>query len=547
MEEKAKAARSERKDAARKLRAEANKALRLVEGDLPLEERGYLETLLVLDGIWLEFKDSHDYLARMLATLDTTRTTSAQTLAFTNGKDMQSYFEEIETVYNEAVKKLKAKLVEIREMQKLAKTRMEKYTAEREVKDKTRSLQKAWRRIGDKALEELESLKNWTPEEVTELRIKLDDSSEALTQLNLAVERLVALDQSSVHELIEQSQDMALIMGDKIDEVYFALEVSQQTRYPQTPDRRRPPPPTAGLQPLPSASDHPQPPSAARLPRPHEEVFSSATGSPGSHKIKMRAFDFPKFTGKRAEWASFLNTWKNIIEKQGFSNFVLAHQLKLAVKGGYGEKVLMALEVRNEESYGLMMDRLNEYYGDSGALVDSLHQELDGLKSVTDDDPHRIVDFANKVELIYARLESISTDLTRSVAVYQVDRVIARLPAEVRSIWRREFHDLDPIDKRSPFQVLVKFLRKERAVRLRYLDDGQRPDKRVSSHSTESSSNKMTESNSSKKTQHCLMDASHTGHWTQRCQDWIDMSPQERRARCLREKICIMCLGEYKR
>ena len=113
MEEKAKAARSERKDAARKLRAEANKALRLVEGDLPLEEKGYLETLLVLDGIWLEFKDSHDYLARMLATLDTARAASAQaiqTLAFTNGKDMQSYFEEIETVYNEAVRKLKSQI-----------------------------------------------------------------------------------------------------------------------------------------------------------------------------------------------------------------------------------------------------------------------------------------------------------------------------------------------------------------------------------------------------------------------------------------------------
>ena len=86
MEEKAKAARNERKDAARKLRAEANKALRLVEGDLPVEERGYLETLLVLDRIWLEFKDSHDYSARMLATLDTARTTSARHLRSQMGK-----------------------------------------------------------------------------------------------------------------------------------------------------------------------------------------------------------------------------------------------------------------------------------------------------------------------------------------------------------------------------------------------------------------------------------------------------------------------------
>ena len=534
-----------RNELARKIKTETNRAARLVDNDVNIDDLDIcLDYLMSLDTNWVAFSEEHQHLQGLLDALEAHKPGSSQALSFTSGKDMDNYLADVEHNYKAAAKLLNGRIVEIRQIQKQAKERMQRHVAERDVKDKTRAVQKAWRRIGDGVLEDLGSLKKMSPEERSEMRVKLEDTEGYLTALSRAIEGLVALDLSSVHDLIEQSQDIVLTTGDKVDEIYYALEVS-------TPERGLQPP-AAGLQPLPSASDHTQPPSAARLPRPHEEVLSSATGSPGSHKIKMRAFDFPKFSGKRAEWASFLNTWKNIIEKQGFSNFVLAHQLKLAVKGGYGEKVLMALEVRNEESYGLMMDRLDEYYGDSGALVDSLHQELDGLKSVTDDDPHRIVDFANKVELIYARLESISTDLTRSVAVYQVDRVIARLPAEVRSIWRREFHDLDPIDKRNPFQVLVKFLRKERAVRLRYLDDGHRPDKRVSSHSTESSGKKTSHESSgkktstessSKKTPNCWLDQGN--HWPSRCVKWRKMNPLERRKLCLENKKCLLCLDGF--
>ena len=334
---------------------------------------------------------------------------------------MQSYFQEIETVYNEAVKKLKAKLVEIRDMQKLAKARMEKYTAERDVKDKTRTLQRAWRRIGDEVLGELESRRAWTPEVVTEMKIKLDDSSEALTLLNLAVERLVALDLSSVQELIEQSQDIVLTSGDKIDEVYFALEVSQQTRYPQTPDRRGRPPPTAGSPPPPSAPGLPQPLVREELLSPglrgresepmgagRDRAPRIAPGIGKRSKIsKNKAVDMTVFDGKRHNWPDFKMSWQ-ILEAQEFPKLHLSQQLRNCVCGNTFE-LIRTVKVRDDDSYNTMRKRLVSYYDEQGQVLGSLINELEGLKLRSHSD-RDIIRFIKSLEVIYESLFSISAE-----------------------------------------------------------------------------------------------------------------------------------------
>ena len=239
------AVKKHRSEISRRIKTESNRAIRLTEDDILAEEvQTLLELLLLTDILWLEFEEDHNYLRLTIDTMEENQTGSSQTISITSGKDMKTYRGDAKKAYDAGVKVLKERIIDVRKLQKLAKENMKKHVAEKNVKDRTRSLQKAWRRIGDSILEDLGSLRTWTSEEQGEMRIKLEETEGCLAQLSRALEALVQLDLSSVQEDIEKSQDLVTSIGDKCDEVYYALQVSQQIG---ASSPAAGPPPTTGL------------------------------------------------------------------------------------------------------------------------------------------------------------------------------------------------------------------------------------------------------------------------------------------------------------
>ena len=289
-------------------------------------------------------------------------------------------------------------------------------------------------------------------------------------------------------------------------------------------------------------------------------VACSPHAGASGHRLKLKAMEIPKFSGKRGDWASFRSVWVNIIEHQGFSNFVLAQQLKLAVKSSFAEQLIKAIEITSEDSYHYMWQRLANYYEDISALITALNNELGNLKSVRQGGPRDIIDFVNSVEIVHEKLYSLSEDYPARLEVSKIDRLVRCLPGEMEVLWNRIYYDFDFQTKQSPFTEFVKFLDRERSLRLRFIDVADirtpRPKPAESHHAETEAATQRRKSDRGpgakggdkpRVAAKCWIDTAHTGHWTRQCRKWKEMNPVERRQICFKLKKCITCLESFGR
>ena len=253
--------------------------------------------------------------------------------------------------------------------------------------------------------------------------------------------------------------------------------------------------------------------------------------------FKMKPREFPTFNGRRRDWPRFKARWKNIVEKQGYSNFVLADQLLISTENGFAHSRIQAIQIVDESSYTVMWNRLEEHYEDQGAILASIYQDLDNMKSVRNDSAKAIVDFADELESIHENLFHLSPEHPQKVDVNRVDKLVHLIPENLQSLWNRHYFELDSCAKESPYSEFVRFMCRERAVRLRFIDipgEKQKPNK-IGNYSGETSTPSRT----------CWLDDSHQDHWTRHCEIWRALTPRERRQICLEKKKCLACLDPY--
>ena len=115
---------------------------------------------------------------------------------------------------------------------------------------------------------------------------------------------------------------------------------------------------------------------------------------------------------------------ENIVEKQGYSNFVLADQLLISTENGFAHSRIQAIQIVDESSYTVMWNRLEEHYEDQGAILASIYQDLDNMKSVRNDSAKAIVDFADELESIHENLFHLSPEHPQKVDVNRVDKLV---------------------------------------------------------------------------------------------------------------------------
>jgi len=538
MADKVKVHKVARTESLKKLRCIAAKIDRLVEEEIPTDSPP-ADLLEVLDETWFTFCEDHNELAAALVLLEEQKEGAGAKEGIVGGKSMGEYSTIAKTTYTKAKESLTKKVKEDRILDQEQSKRVRIATLDREMNSAMRCLAGELQRIGYK--DHPEDIQDCSAKELKTLRIKIDGAYRHLERLGDVTVNMVALDLSTLHEAIETAQAAEDEGRRHLEGIISTLRVLQDEK-PTSPSEE---PQVRELPGLCKASDR----------KSVREEQLSETGSqreeeekakPPFKGLKIKAMDMPKFTGKRRDWSNFISVWENIILRQGYSNYVLAQQLALAVKGTFAEDLIKAVELNSNSSYGIMMSRLKEFYEDTGSLLASLYSELDGMRSVKTGTPREIISYVNDIEGIHEKLYSLDKLFPDKVDVNKVDQLVRLLPQDLQLIWNRAFHDFDVTTKQSCFSDFVRFICKERSIRLRFLEVSPE----IKGHQKKASATNSYAADADKPQQqkgYCWLDDSHKGHFANQCSIWRGMSPSDRRRVTLEKKRCIVCLNQYGR
>ena len=127
---------------------------------------------------------------------------------------------------------------------------------------------------------------------------------------------------------------------------------------------------------------------ASKTPQNVEVLNSTFNGPNTEHQgpeIHVKRTELPTFSGSRTEWPEFKTVWRELAERNITSSYGLAYELKRSLKGNALKRV-KCIYVSRPEAYELIWQRLEEYYDDTSASVQSALESINKLKSVREDD-----------------------------------------------------------------------------------------------------------------------------------------------------------------
>ena len=311
---------------------------------------------------------------------------------------------------------------------------------------------------------ELDQLENWDSFKLQKLKARIEIIQKSLKELDDSIETLEKIDGSASFEVFSDAQQMSDQTSDEIELINNEVQLLlKQGTKPGT--NTHPPHPRQGYEEdegTPRTERHSEGfPSEQRTlrrgltPRRSESPESRiGASSPYNHrgaqaKVKFKPLEFPNFSGKRRDFAHFQSIWKNIVEHSGFSKFVLANQLLISCKGGFAHDLIRSVDIDSSEAYDKMWGRLNEYFGDTEALLSSLYRDLEKLKPVTSDSVQQLIHFCNELEYIVQSLNSISPQHVGKVPVNIVDKLARGIPQRLQQEWHRIYFKLPPGRKKN--------------------------------------------------------------------------------------------------
>ena len=115
-----------------------------------------------------------------------------------------------------------------------------------------------------------------------------------------------------------------------------------------------------------------------------------------------------------------------------------------------------------EDNVNVMIERLDDKYGDPSKLTDNIINEIKTFKYVEGGDSNRLIDFISVIENGYNDLKvlNLESEVCNSNIVSIIE---SKLPKALALEWYREIHkDSSKIDKRNKFLHLLNFLKVER-------------------------------------------------------------------------------------
>ena len=264
--------------------------------------------------------------------------------------------------------------------------------------------------------------------------------------------------------------------------------------------------------------------------------------NPVRTNVQIKKVPLPEFSGLRKDWPEFRSVWKELAENAGLGEVALAFELKRNVRGAAKERI-QNIYASRPEAYTMIWNRLEEYYDDPSAAVQSALGELNKLKVVHEGDHKALVRFVDTVEGVHAQLEEI--ELVDSVSLREVDSMHALLPPSVQRLWLHTYMRLDKPKKIRPFNDFLEFLRIERSASLRISENTSHARVRVN-HADRVRPQSTVGDEQQPRGDKCALPG-HDGHTTAECSEFKNLDVDARYEALKRVQACFRCFLYHRR
>lgn len=160
-----------------------------------------------------------------------------------------------------------------------------------------------------------------------------------------------------------------------------------------------------------------------------EQAHTGANSSSSSSDIRLKKIALPTFSGERKDWPEFKAVWKQLAESTYQNKTALAHELKRCVKGEASKRI-KSVYVTKPEAYEMMWKKLETYYDDTSATVQTALDDLYKRKPVAEEDYRGLVEFVDVVESSYSQLEELNQ--LNTLTMRDVNHVNGLLPNHLK-------------------------------------------------------------------------------------------------------------------
>lgn len=179
-------------------------------------------------------------------------------------------------------------------------------------------------------------------------------------------------------------------------------------------------------------------------------------------KVKIKAFEPPKFDGNLRDYPRFKEDFKNLVKSVYGED---AYALKMCLSGDALQTVRGA-----EGNYEEMFERLDDKFGNARKVVDLVISDLKALKRINEGDTKGFIRMVDQVEQCWLDLKKINLneELNTAHVVSHIERVLPTLQKREWVIKAEEVSATSDL-----FPTLLKFLQRERKV-LEYMNSSIR-------------------------------------------------------------------------
>lgn len=179
-------------------------------------------------------------------------------------------------------------------------------------------------------------------------------------------------------------------------------------------------------------------------------------------KVKVKAFEPPKFDGNVRDYPNFKDDFQNLVKNVYGAD---PYALKMCLSGDALQTVRGA-----EGSYDEMFERLDDKYGNARKIVDLVISDLKCLRKIADGDTESFIKMVDQVDQCWLDLKKVnlSDELNTANVVSHIEKV---LPSLQKREWVMVAGGVSTTSQLFP--ELLKFLKKEKKV-LEYMNSSVR-------------------------------------------------------------------------
>ena len=269
-------------------------------------------------------------------------------------------------------------------------------------------------------------------------------------------------------------------------------------------------------------------------------TFATHTGS--SSHTKLQRMPPPKFSGDIRDFARFRSDFEKIVEPEYRDAVHQVYVMKEKCLEGEARDL-----VRNLDSLSAIWERLNEKYGDTSDIVDSV---INDLQECTIQRTNQDEGVVNLIQLLEKGVQDLTSIGKRSeiANAYTVKFITKKLPTRIYRNWLEfeenynEENSEEEVEEKSTFEKLLIYLKKERkrTEKIMQQSKDRNQDKPNDPKPKKPGKVNMFSGKINNSNNNCMIH--NKPHLTRKCSDFLGRSVEERIQLVKDLKACELCL-----